>query len=264
MAALWKSLLDLIDDAQEGGYDFNIRKGNYGVVVFGHTIFTLCQDRENAEKQDKGATRGADALYDACASYFLNGYGGSMMADIVVGRPCSAFTNGVMVKSWLFFHWLLRASPVADLVCRIVQTPRHPVRLALLSLDCIDDATTLVEKVEASAALFPNNKHCAPIVLGTVCMSFGRVLRHLYTGTLKMGPMRLLGDADVRNGIFLSILTMVLRRIGFSFRNTKILVTAMVWARGLSAELGRPLPDPSDALEDAAWFSRPVPCQAGL
>lgn len=259
-----KSVADLIDDAQDGGYDFNLKRGNYGLVVFGHSIFSLCQDREDAEKRDKGATRGADAFYDACASYFLYGYGGSCMADIIIGRPCSAFGNGVMVKSWLFFHWLIRSSPVGDAIYRVVQTRRHPVRLALLSLDIIDDATTVVDKVESTVAMFPNNKDCAPIILGTVCCSFGRVLRHMYAGSLKMAPMRLLRDADVRNGIFLSIVTLWLRRMGVSFRNTKILVTLMVMVRGLAAELGRPLPDPSDMLESTWWLSRRVPCQAGL
>eukprot|EP00747_Dinoflagellata_sp_TGD_P167949 gnl/TRDRNA2_/TRDRNA2_193301_c0_seq1.p1 gnl/TRDRNA2_/TRDRNA2_193301_c0~~gnl/TRDRNA2_/TRDRNA2_193301_c0_seq1.p1 ORF type:complete len:258 (+),score=33.67 gnl/TRDRNA2_/TRDRNA2_193301_c0_seq1:88-861(+) len=239
------------------GYDWMPTKGLYAEVMLGHTLYTICETRAEAEKSGK---KGADALYDAASSFVLYGYGGSMCRDMILGQPTILFSHGPTVKAWLLCHWLVRGSPWKDAIFATVRQRGSPTRLLLTALEATDEALTIVGTVEGGQRAFKGSPTVGPIILAVITAASGGWLRRIHGGQCA-APSSLLAQPGVRAGLFISIVTILLQKMGFKSLGVRLFLTAYCVSKAIAAEISlKPLPDHLEPMSRAWWFSDRMLC----
>lgn len=118
------------------------------------------------------------AWHKAIAAYFCHGYGGSSFRDILLGQPISAMASDSVMQFYLVFGFLLINFSPGDIAYRTLTTPRHPLRLWMLFVESVDDATTIFGAFEKGARLQPNAP-AAPYISALAAVLGGGIARYL-------------------------------------------------------------------------------------
>ncbi|CAK0835723.1 unnamed protein product, partial [Prorocentrum cordatum] len=97
-------------------------------------------------------------LYDLVVSFYSHSQGGGAGAKAllegtsIVSYIARSDYTCCQVLAWLAVYW----SPF-DVVYRALATPRHPARLACVSMDALDAITTACAMVDKAAGVHPRN-----------------------------------------------------------------------------------------------------------
>ena len=92
-----------------GGYDWDPQRGLFAEVMLVHSLFVNSNHRADCEGQrgngggGAGSARG-DALYDACSTFLMCAYGGTITRDLICGRP-GIWRLPHVLNVWFAAHW---------------------------------------------------------------------------------------------------------------------------------------------------------------
>lgn len=109
-------------------------------------------------------------------AYFCHGYGASCLRDLLLGLPPSLVANPTVPWFFLLGCFLSYCSP-GDVVYRLTQRPRHPLRLLMLFGETVDATTTVLGAFEKTALLQPGCL-AAPYACAFLVSMGGATVRH--------------------------------------------------------------------------------------
>ncbi|CAE8597901.1 unnamed protein product [Polarella glacialis] len=94
-----------------------------------------------------------------------------------MGQPISAISSPDVVQYYLVFGFLLINFSPGDVAFKMLTTPKHPLRLAMLFVESVDDATTIFGAFEKGASLHPQSP-AAPYVSALAAVLGGGIARY--------------------------------------------------------------------------------------
>lgn len=236
----------LLDDAWQLLTDGMITHPGYpGTIQLPHAVAATASFRRSFTPEAWSTLPFWHRLFGA---YFCHGYGGSCLRDLLLSRPPS-LTAHPTVPAYFLAGWLLTYYSPCDIVYRIVEQPRHPLRLALIFGETVDAATTIFGAFETTKKLQPQAP-LAPYAIAMLVSMGGSMFRYFERRgrgmQVKAEWTHPTGGVQ-SSATYLAIYVLVRRRYGTQF--ARLWVTLMVCAINLWAELsGR-----SD-FNPAAWL----------
>ena len=105
------------------------------------------------------------------------GFGGTVLRDLVLGRPPSFVSSRDIHKYYIAALVLINLSP-GDMIYKMMQTPMHPLRLTCQAVESIDAITTLCSSFEKAKVTCPNSPY-APYTLTLLTALGGSTFRYL-------------------------------------------------------------------------------------
>jgi len=109
--------------------------------------------------------------------YFCHGYGASFLRDALVGVAPSLISHPTVPK-YFIIGWLLTYYSPGDIVYRVTQTKKHPVRLLMLFGETVDATTTCLGSFEKAARLHPNGHWLGPYACAFLVTMGGSMVRY--------------------------------------------------------------------------------------
>ena len=124
-------------------------------VAAPHAVWACCKYRRERELRGAdGARAGAcHWLASLCWGYVCYGFGGTLVADVLLGVPTNLVTHPRIAPTYVA-AWLLVWFAPADCVYRAWATPRGLARGALLVGEAVDSVTTPMGRVSRAAQLY--------------------------------------------------------------------------------------------------------------
>lgn len=110
-------------------------------------------------------------------AFFLYGFGGSIISDVLMGLPVTALSHMRIVPCYIIGWSLVWLSPF-DIAYKTYSNSASPLYHVLQACEAIDSVTTPMGRISRSARELPN-KFSAPIVAGLMAGFGGAAVRHL-------------------------------------------------------------------------------------
>lgn len=123
---------------------------------------------------------GNDAHYlqSLVGSFFLYGFGGSIVSDLLMGLPVTALSHPRILPCHALGWALVWLCPFDAVYVGCVNRPRSVLSIAFKACEAVDAVTTPMGRVSRSAREL-RNKGAAPIVAGLLAGGGGATLRAL-------------------------------------------------------------------------------------
>jgi drug/metabolite transporter (DMT)-like permease len=139
------------------------------LVVMPHCIVSVATYREKHGDN-------VPYLQSLVLSFFLYGFGGSIVSDILMGLPVTALSHPRILPCYVVAWYLVWLCPW-DFVYQSFNNPRSALGFVLKGLEAVDAVTTPMGRVSRSAREL-RNKTTAPIVAGLLAGVGGGGVRH--------------------------------------------------------------------------------------
>eukprot|EP00581_Thalassiosira_minuscula_P010832 CAMPEP_0183729470 /NCGR_PEP_ID=MMETSP0737-20130205/30388_1 /TAXON_ID=385413 /ORGANISM="Thalassiosira miniscula, Strain CCMP1093" /LENGTH=412 /DNA_ID=CAMNT_0025961663 /DNA_START=110 /DNA_END=1348 /DNA_ORIENTATION=+ len=117
-------------------------------------------------------------LQNLIVSFFLYGFGGSIVSDLLIGLPATALSHPRIIPCWILGWTLVWFSPMDIVYNGYANNPSSAMAYFLKACEAIDAVTTPMGRVSRSAREL-RNKVTAPIVAGLLAGVGGGSLRHI-------------------------------------------------------------------------------------
>lgn len=111
-------------------------------------------------------------------AYFCHGYGASVLRDALVGSAPSLIAHPT-VPSFYLLGWFLTYFSPKDVVYRITQQPRNPLRLIMIFGETVDATTTILGSFEKAKRLHPNAGPFSPYACAFLVTMGGSMVRYV-------------------------------------------------------------------------------------
>ncbi len=109
-------------------------------------------------------------------AFFLYGFGGSIVSDLLMGLPVTALSHSRIIPCYIIGWALVWACPF-DIVYQKYKNSSSALHYFIRACEAIDSVTTPMGRISRSAREFPN-KASVPIVAGLLAGIGGAGLRH--------------------------------------------------------------------------------------
>jgi hypothetical protein len=144
------------------------------LVVIPHCIVSACAYRSEIEKRSRNNK--VHFLSSFGLTFFCYGFGGSIVADILMGLPVTALGHSRIVPCYILGYFLAWYSP-GDALYKAYQDPTSFVHHLLVCCEAVDTVTTPLGRISRSAREL-QNKVTAPIMAGIFAGVGGGAIRY--------------------------------------------------------------------------------------
>ena len=117
-------------------------------------------------------------LQSLILSFFLYGFGGSIVSDLLMGLPATALSHPRIVPCYIFSWLLVWFSPFDYVYTTLNNDSKSALNIFLKACEAVDAVTTPMGRVSRSAREL-RNKTTAPVVAGLLAGVGGGSLRHI-------------------------------------------------------------------------------------
>jgi len=116
-------------------------------------------------------------LQSLILAFFLYGFGGSIISDLLMGLPVTALSHTRIIPCYVIGWSFVWFSPF-DVMFRNYSNSSSSLRYFLQACEAVDSVTTPMGRVSRVARELPNNLTSAPIMAGLLAGVGGAGLRH--------------------------------------------------------------------------------------
>jgi hypothetical protein len=163
-------------------------------VVITHCIVSAASYRSRHEQQTEEEKNKTDAstsstiprihyLQSLVLSFFLYGFGGSIVSDLLMGLPVTALAHPRIIPCYILGWTLVWYCPF-DFVYTSYNNPTSAIRYVLKVGEAIDAVTTPMGRISRGARELRNNQITAPVMGGVLAGVGGAFVRQVVGETL--------------------------------------------------------------------------------
>jgi len=116
-------------------------------------------------------------LQSLILAFFLYGFGGSIVSDLLMGLPVTALSHTRIIPCYVIGWSLVWFSPF-DVMFRNYNNPSSSLRYFLQACEAVDSVTTPMGRISRAARELPNNLTTAPVMAGLLAGFGGAGIRH--------------------------------------------------------------------------------------
>jgi TRIC channel len=149
------------------------------VVVIPHCIVAVASYRSRHEDDGNNTNIGGTFHYlnSLILSFFLYGFGGSIVSDLLMGLPVTALSHPRIIPCHVLGWWLVLYCPF-DFVYKSFNSSNSSLRYILKACEAVDAVTTPMGRISRSAREL-RNQGTAPIVAGLLAGVGGASIRQV-------------------------------------------------------------------------------------